>query len=135
VTLVVGASANKRLLRRRTGRRIMRWGVALLVIGGLATVIVPLTPLDGPIPTLAAVMLFCLGQPLIMPNAVAAVLEPLKHMAGTASALMGVVQMLCGALGGYVVNALYDGTPFPMGAVMFGSGLGSAAILFLLRRA
>jgi hypothetical protein len=35
-------------------------------------------------------------------------------MAGTGSALMGMMQMLMGALGGYAVNALYDGTPLPM---------------------
>jgi len=37
-------------------------------------------------------------------------------MAGTGSALMGMMQMLMGALGGYAVNALYDGTPLPMTA-------------------
>lgn len=137
VTLVTGATLNKRLLRRWPGRRVMRWGLLVLLGGGIATVAVPLSPWSGPGPILAAVMLFALGQTLVMPNALAAALEPLKHMAGMGSALMGIVQMLCGAAGGFVVNALYDGTARPMGVMILGSaaGCGVAYLLFRPERA
>lgn len=134
VTLVVGAGTNKRLLRRHPGRRVLRWGCAILILGGICVIVVPMMPWSGPLTVMIAVMVYCFGQTLVMPNAVAAALEPLKHMAGTGSALLGIVQMLCGALGGYVVNALYDGTPWPMGIVILGSGLACSAIYAALLR-
>jgi DHA1 family bicyclomycin/chloramphenicol resistance-like MFS transporter len=65
---------------------------------------------------------------LVQPNAVAAALDPLRHMAGTGSSLLGVIQMLLGAVGGYAVNALYDGTPRPMGVMMLLAALCSGGI-------
>jgi len=134
VTLVAGAATNKRLLRRHSGTRVLRWGCGVLILGGIAVVLVPMTPWSGPLTIMVAVMIYCFGQTLVMPNAVAAALEPLKHMAGTGSALLGIVQMLCGALGGYIVNALYDGTPRPMGVVILASGLACSAVYAALLR-
>ena len=71
---------------------------------------------------------------LVQPNAVAAALMPLRHMAGTGSALMGMMQMLMGALGGYAVNALYDGTPLPMGGTLLFAGLACAVLSLFLRQ-
>jgi len=132
ITIVGGAFTNKRLLRRRRGAMIMRYGFGLLVAGGLACVIVPLTPIAGPFTLMLAVMLYMFGQSLVQPNAVAHALEPLPHMAGMASALMGIVQMLCGAIGGYIVNVLYDGTPMPMGAMMLLAALACSALFAVL---
>lgn len=132
-TIIGGATVNKRLLRRMSGVRVLQRGFAILVCGGLATVLVPFTPWSGPLALMGAVMIYMFGQALVMPNAVAQALEPLKHMAGMGSALMGVIQMLCGALGGYVVNALYDGTPLPMGGVILFAGAASTAIYAVLR--
>jgi MFS transporter, DHA1 family, multidrug resistance protein len=131
VTLVVGASTNKRLLRRMPGTRVLRFGFVLLVAGGVAMFVIPLTPLSGPLTLMIGFVIYCFGQTLVMPNAVAAALEPLKHMAGTGSALLGIVQMLCGAAGGYVVNAFYDGTPVPMGTAILIAAI-ACALLYRL---
>jgi MFS transporter, DHA1 family, multidrug resistance protein len=128
VTMVLGATTNQRLLRRIPGYRVMRLGLVVLVLGGIASAVVPLTPLSGPLAVMVAFMIYTFGQMLVQPNSVAAALEPLKHMAGTGSALLGVIQMLCGAVGGYAVNALYDGTPLPMGGMMLASALAAVAI-------
>ncbi len=128
VTLIVGAATNKRLLRTMEGARVLRLGFMLLVAGGIAMASIPLTPLSGPLALMIGFVIYCFGQTLVMPNAVAAALEPLKHMAGTGSALLGIVQMLCGALGGYLVNTFYDGTPVPMGVAILLAALGCAAL-------
>jgi DHA1 family bicyclomycin/chloramphenicol resistance-like MFS transporter len=118
--IVAGAATNRRLLRSFPGERVMRWGFWVLIAGGAAAVLVTLTPLSGALPLMGAVMIYMFGQTLVQPNAVAAALEPLRHMAGMGSALLGVIQMLLGALGGWIVNALYDGTPLPMcGMILF----------------
>lgn len=132
-TIIGGASANRRMLRRMTGARVLRWGFAILVAGGVAVMAVPYTPLSGPLAVVAALMVYMFGQMLIMPNSIAQALEPLRHMAGMGSALMGVVQMLCGAVGGYLVNRLYDGTPRPMGAMILFASLAATAIFVAIR--
>ena len=134
LTLILGASTNKRLLRRMPGERVIRYGFLILVLGGAAAVAIPFSPLNGPFALTAAIMVYVFGQMLVQPNAVAAALTPLRHMAGTGSALMGMMQMLFGALGGYAVNALYDGTPLPMTGTLLVAGLACAVLSLLLRQ-
>ena len=52
--------------------------------------LVPLTRWSGALPLMVGVMIYMFGQTLVQPNAVAAALEPLKHMAGMGAALIGV---------------------------------------------
>lgn len=127
-TLVLGAATNRRLLRFMHGERVMRWGFRILILGGAAAVAVPLTPASSALSLMACVMIYMFGQTLVQPNAVAAALDPLRHMAGMGSALLGVIQMLCGAAGGYVVNALYNGTPLPMGVGMLAAALACSSL-------
>jgi MFS transporter, DHA1 family, multidrug resistance protein len=134
VTLMLGASTNKRLLQWMPGERVMRYGALILVLGGAAAVAIPFSPLNGPLALTVAIMIYVFGQMLVQPNAVAAALMPLPHMAGTGSALMGMMQMLFGALGGYAVNALYDGTPLPMSGTLLVAGLACGGLSLLLRR-
>jgi DHA1 family bicyclomycin/chloramphenicol resistance-like MFS transporter len=83
---------------------------------------------------MVGVMVYMFGQTLVQPNAVASALDPLRHMAGMGSALIGIIQMLCGAAGGYVVNRLFDGTPIPMGAVILAAALACTGLHRLLLR-
>jgi hypothetical protein len=47
---------------------------------------------------------------------------------------MGMMQMLFGALGGYVVNALYDGSSLPMTGTLLVAGLACGGLSLILRR-
>jgi len=58
------------------------------------------------------VFMFACG--LNQPSAMAGAIGPFPKMAGTASALMGFLQLACGAVAGFVVARSYDGTPVPM---------------------
>jgi DHA1 family bicyclomycin/chloramphenicol resistance-like MFS transporter len=69
-----------------------------------------------------------LGAGFIIPNAQAAAIGPYPHMAGTASALTGAMQMLLAALAGAVVGQFYDGSARPMGIGMAVCGV---AVLLL----
>jgi MFS transporter, DHA1 family, multidrug resistance protein len=134
VVLVLGATTNRHLLRRFSADRIMRWGFSVLILGGFVTLLVPLTRASGPLAVMGGVMIYMFGQTLVQPNAVAAALDPLRHMAGMGSALIGIIQMLCGAAGGYVVNRLFDGTPIPMGAMILAAALACSVLHYILLR-
>ena len=135
VALVVGALSNKRLLRRHGHARVLRWGLIATVAGGAVVLTACATRWGGAGGVMAGFMLYIWGQAVVAPNAMAAALEPIPHMAGTGAALLGVVQMGAGAIAGYAVNAFYDGTPVPMGAVILAMALAAAGIyVAMLRR-
>ena len=54
----------------------------------------------------------CFG--LVGANAGALAMEPLGHIAGTASAVQGMVRTIGGALIGLVIGQAFDGTTVPL---------------------
>ena len=66
-----------------------------------------------------------------MPHSMAGALGPFPRMAGTASALMGFVQMGLAALSGFLVGAFLTTTALPMVLTITGCALVSL-ILFAL---
>jgi DHA1 family bicyclomycin/chloramphenicol resistance-like MFS transporter len=59
-------------------------------------------------------------------NLNALALEPMGHIAGTASSLMGALATVGGAVGGALIGQLYNGTAVPV-ALCVGVALGLAA--------
>ncbi len=113
-----GSFAAARLTRRLGIERMIRFGVWLgvsagIVLAGLAwTGIATVAAVVGPV----AVMFFAAG--LALPNSTAAALAPHPSLAGSASALLGFIQMAAGALAGWLVGWLHDGTTIPMASVI-----------------
>jgi DHA1 family bicyclomycin/chloramphenicol resistance-like MFS transporter len=68
--------------------------------------------------TMLLIFLFLCCQGFIFPNASALSLAAFGHNAGTASALLGAIQMGIGAVASAAVSALHNGTALPMAGVM-----------------
>ena len=68
----------------------------------------------------------------VLPNASALALADHPHVAGAASALLGVIQFLCGALIAPLVGVAGTGTAVPMGIVMSLLGVAAVATLAVL---
>lgn len=113
ICLIVGASANGRLLREHTPARLLRTGLFLLASAGGALSLIALLG-GGMIATLIPLMLFFFALGIVTPNATAAALQPMGRRAGVASALLGVFQMAGGAVAGWTVSAFYDHSARPM---------------------
>jgi DHA1 family bicyclomycin/chloramphenicol resistance-like MFS transporter len=62
--------------------------------------------------------MFWLG--ILNPNAAALVLKPFTKNIGSASALLGSVQMLSGSIATVIVSSLHDGSIFPISYLMAG---------------
>ena len=71
---------------------------------------------------------------LILPNATAAALVPFARQAGTASALLGMLQYALGAAAGAVVGLLHNGTALPMAGTVAGCGVCGALVLAVSER-
>ncbi len=75
---------------------------------------------------------FTFGTGFVFPNCHAGAIMPYPHMAGTAAALMGSIQMAVAALIGALVGQLHDGTAWPMVTVMAACGIAIPTAHFLL---
>ncbi|MEY4988104.1 MAG: hypothetical protein RL567_1883 [Bacteroidota bacterium] len=68
------------------------------------------------------------------PNVATLALRPFHRGAGTASAMLGSIQMAWGAVCSVLVGLLFDGTPFTMAIIVFGCAALANMILFAIGR-
>jgi DHA1 family bicyclomycin/chloramphenicol resistance-like MFS transporter len=80
------------------------------------------------------IFLFLCGQGFILPNSSALSLAPFTQHGGTASALLGALQLGVGAIASAIVSILDNHTAIPMSTVMFTCALLSFLILFFGHR-
>lgn len=124
---IAGTQCNRFLLNKFSSYQIIK--TASFVLFGVALVLIILLFLQQfsiiSLISLLFAFLFLLG--LLSPNSTAMALSPFSENAGSASALIGFIQMFCGALWSALVSTLHDETMFPM--IL---GLSSAAIIVFL---
>jgi len=129
-SLMVANITNSRLLGRFRSSQMLALGVGMAALGGLAMAAVTVGGFNNIWAFMGAVMVYVFGVGLIFPNAVAAGLEPVGALAGTAASLMGGVQLLTGTLVSAIVARLYDGTTHAIGITM----MLMALLVFLIHR-
>ena len=83
--------------------------------------------------TIFLIFTFLCCQGFIFPNASALSLAPFGHNAGSASALMGAIQICLGASASAVVSLLHNHTSLPMAGVMACCAM-TALLVFSLGR-
>ncbi|HEX4260165.1 MAG TPA: multidrug effflux MFS transporter [Acetobacteraceae bacterium] len=130
--LIAASQANPRLIRRFGPERVLSTAAYLFLLAGAALAAVTFAGRAGLIPVpLAAVYLpiwiAIASCGFIMPNATVGALSRHAAHAGSASALMGTLQFVLGAISGSLVGVLDDGTARPMALLMLAGGLGAAA--------
>jgi len=121
--LIIMAQVSARLVGRVSPRKLLTWGVAAIVIAGVALFMVVLTGvcLVGILPSLF-VMTSSLG--IIAPNATALALAKIDaQKAGSASALLGVLQFTIGAVFAPLVGIGGTATAVPMAAFIAAFGI------------
>lgn len=116
-----------RLTLRLGGDRLIQLGGVLAAGAGAAMAGLVLAGLPSVAGIVGPFALVMAGVGLIMPNAMAGAIGPYPRMAGSASALMGFLQMGMAALVGIGVGHWHDGTALPMTA-----SIAATALLSLL---
>lgn len=130
--LILASQFNARLVRGSSPAQIMRRANLVQALAGLVLVAVAISAVSTPGTTLAlvAIMLplfLCIAMNgLINPNATAVAMAPFGARAGSAAALLGLIQFGTGAISAAIVGALDDGTAWPMAAVIAGMGIAGA---------
>jgi DHA1 family bicyclomycin/chloramphenicol resistance-like MFS transporter len=128
--LIVSSQINRILLRKLTGAQILRMITGFQFCLVLVLVAEGIMGSVGKAGILGLIFgyLFCFG--FVMANAVALALEPFTRNAGTASALIGSLQMVAGAVASGFVSFLHNGTIIPMVGMMAGCTGISLLLLF-----
>lgn len=133
--LVICGQINAVLVGRVRPTRLLAFGVAVSAAAGLcllAVVLVGGIGLAGILPCLFAVVA-SLG--FVVPNATALALTDHPQVAGSASALLGVLPFLIGAAVAPLAGVAGAGSAVPMAVVMATLGVGGVGALVLSRRA
>ena len=132
---IAGGIALSSLLNARiVGRLGMRMVSHVTLVGYIAFAVVhALVALSGhetlwTFSLLQAGMMFCFG--MVMSNFGAIAMEPLGHLAGTAASVQGFITTIGGALFGFYIGQLFDGTTVPLTLGFAGFGIaGLVAVL------
>jgi len=114
LVLYVGAMASRWLLARFPAPCLLRRTTAVTVVAGAGLVACAWTGFGG-FPLFFALLLCSLSSlGLVFPTVTAMTMQPFPAAAGTASALLGILQFLIGALAGALSGLIHDGTARPM---------------------
>jgi DHA1 family bicyclomycin/chloramphenicol resistance-like MFS transporter len=128
----IGMLANTRLLNVMSMRIILR-GVFITYVGAASALVAVAILTDGH-PSLLAYLValgpMLFAHALLIPNLNAAALVPMGAIAGTASAIIGTISTLGGAILGALIDSTYNGTITPLAV----SALAAAVIALGLFR-
>ncbi|MFN8354062.1 MAG: multidrug effflux MFS transporter [Spirosomataceae bacterium] len=132
--LILSSQLNNLVLKRFASAQIIQTALRIQVGFGVVLVIVSALGWLNLTNAVLLIMLFLCCQGFSAPNASALSLAPFSKEAGSASALMGALQMGVGSMATALVGVLSNGTSLPMMAVMASSVLLAFLILTIGRR-
>jgi len=126
---------NIRLLKSFSPLRLMTVGVVIQFCAALTLLLLSLSPWFVLPFVLPLLMVYVGSLGLITANTMATVMHHFKEVAGSATALMGVIQFSGGALAGLLWGKLHDHTPVPMMEVSLLTASLALFFLWYARRA
>ena len=118
VGLITCSQINSILLRRYSSKQLMRTMLTVQLIIGVFLVIGSVLNVLGLYGTVLGIFCFLSCQGFSFPNSAALSMAPFTREAGSASALMGAMQMALGSLAAASVALLNAKTPVPLSTVM-----------------
>jgi DHA1 family bicyclomycin/chloramphenicol resistance-like MFS transporter len=112
---LIGASQlNRKLLRHYSAQQILGVAFSANVLAALLLTVAIVSGIGG-FPAQFVLLFICLCTTgLLYPNVTALALAPFATSAGSASALLGMIQYTLGATAGVFVGMFHDGTGLPM---------------------
>ncbi|MEO5782142.1 MAG: multidrug effflux MFS transporter, partial [Ginsengibacter sp.] len=132
--LITCSQLNSFLLRKYKSEQIIRVALFCQTLTGVALVAGTEFHFLGLYSTIFLILLFLSCQGFVFPNSSALSMAPFSKNAGTASALMGAIQLAVGALTSGIVSILTNGTALPMAGVMALCALVSFSVLLAGRK-
>lgn len=129
--LILASQVNSLLLKKYSSQQVTRIAIFCQVITGAILFTGSAYEWLNVFGTIALIFFFLACQGFIFPNTSALSMAPFHQNAGIASALMGGIQMIIGALSSIAVSALSNDTAMPMTGMMAFCSFCSMCILFM----
>ena len=127
--LIAASQVNARVVERVGPTRLLRRGIGCVVVSALTLLVVVAVGGLTVWAVLAPMFVIVSSLAFVLPNATALALADHASVAGTASALLGVIQFLVGAIAAPLVGVAGPDTAVPMGVVMALLALGALTAL------
>jgi MFS transporter, DHA1 family, multidrug resistance protein len=131
--LITASQVNTLLLRKYSSEQIIRATLFCQCLAGIALVLGSYFHFLGLYSTIFLIWVFLSTQGFAFPNSSALSLAPFTKNAGTASALMGAIQLGIGAVSTALVSIFNNGTAMPMAVVMCCCAVSSFVVLLIGR--
>jgi DHA1 family bicyclomycin/chloramphenicol resistance-like MFS transporter len=132
--LVVAGQVNGRLVGRVSPLRLLTTGLVATAAGGAALLAVVTTGSAGLVGVLPSLFVGVASLGFVLPNATALALTNYPRTAGSASALLGVLQFAIGAAAAPLVGVLGAKTALPMAVVMATLSVSALVVFVVLVR-
>lgn len=130
---VAGSLLNRRLVLRLGMFRLLCAGAVIIALAGIAAIVLNVA-LGGFWSILPPSICYMFGMAIILSNAVAHVVGRYREVAGAASAVLGVSQLLFGALAAAVLSLNEVPSALPLAATLAVAGTGSSALWWVWSR-
>jgi MFS transporter, DHA1 family, multidrug resistance protein len=134
VGIISASQVNNIALKKYSSERIIQIALTCQSIIGITLAALAFFGVAELYSTIFLIFLFLACQGFVFPNSSALSLASFGHNAGTASALMGGIQMAVGAGSSALVSVLQNHTALPMSGVMAFCAAGALAIFLLGRK-
>ncbi len=116
---LIGASqVNNLALRNYSSEQVIRIASGIQCVIGVLLCLLTFLGWSNLFITILLIFIFLSCQGFIFPNATALALAPIEYNVGSASALIGAIQMTVGAIASAIVSLLQNHTALPMSGVM-----------------
>jgi len=132
--LIISSQVNSVLLRTYTSEQIIRIALLCQSLSGVTLAAGTFFGLLDLFSTIFFIFIFLCCQGFTFPNSSALSLAPFSQNAGTASALLGAIQMGVGTLTSALVSILNNKTALPMTGVMAICSISSFTVLIIGRK-
>ncbi len=125
-----GSVAFRFCMRFASAEKLVWPGLVFIATGSIATVVVGLTLQPSYLSVMGPVAFYAFGIAFVMPHLMVAALQPFPHIAGSASSMMGFLQMGTGLLGG-ILSGLFADQHIALMVIMPAMGL-TCVIAYIL---
>ncbi|MFM2362364.1 MAG: hypothetical protein RLZZ316_1266 [Bacteroidota bacterium] len=132
--LITSSQLNNLLLKKYTSEQVIRMVMLVQTSIGICLFAGSVFHWHNLYSTITLIFLFLSCQGFSFPNSAALSLAPFTKEAGSASALMGAIQMGLGAFAAALVGLINDGSLLPMAGIMAACALTAFLVLVLGRR-
>jgi DHA1 family bicyclomycin/chloramphenicol resistance-like MFS transporter len=101
---VLGNALTSRLIHRYGDRKLMLWGQVGTLAGLVLMLVLAIADVRSAWALLLPLAIMGVGHGLLVPPTLSGAVGAVPALAGTAAAISGSLQQLCGAFGGYLVG-------------------------------